>query len=212
MVVSGTALLMQRAFGTVLCVHRCEGGEVHLGREEALFVPLSIAPMLRAVLGLDGCLRVRWDDGGGSADSLVCAVAAPGVVTECAAVDAVIDTVHDPSRSALVVVLGFGAPEAEWSVQAMRVVEQTLLGAAAMGISAVAPSRVDASWFPATARHAIACAAVWDAAVGLAAEIRRIGYPLGAVTPLEKSPPADDGLLSPARDHLGARAVQPQDH
>ncbi|HEV7676987.1 MAG TPA: protease pro-enzyme activation domain-containing protein [Candidatus Dormibacteraeota bacterium] len=178
-VASGTALLMQRAFAVGLCVHRGGGGEVHLGRKGALVVPSGIAPLLRAVLGLDGCLRVRWDDGRASADSLVCAVAAPGAASERALVDAVIDTVHDPSRRALLVVLGFGAPEAEWSVQGMRVVEQTLFGAGAMGVSVVAACREGERWYPASARHAIASAAVWDAADELAAEIRRTGYPLG---------------------------------
>jgi Pro-kumamolisin, activation domain len=205
MVVSGTLGLLQRAFGTVVCMHACEGGAVHLGREGALFVPSAIAPLLRAVLGLDGCLRVWWGEFE-AADSLVCAVVPPGAATECAAVDAVIDAVFDAERRGMVMVLGFGAPEGEWSVQGMRVVEQTLLGAAAMGVTAVAPSPGDAVWFPATAPHAIACGVagcadavsavfpgrtvpdvrgdVLGASDGFASVIRRDGYPLGAVPPL----------------------------
>jgi hypothetical protein len=90
----------------------------------------------------------------------------------------------------------------------MLVVEQTLLAAAAMGVTVLAASPAGAAWFPATAPHAVACGSgdgrsgvfpepSWQdgtsrrvpdlrvaaevAAAAVAAAVQRIGYPLGCV-------------------------------
>jgi hypothetical protein len=74
-------------------------------------------------------------------------------------IDAVLDAVSvEPPPSVLV--LGWGAPEAEWSGAAIRTLEHILLSAGAMGVAVVAACPGDGQpSFPASSPHAIACAA-----------------------------------------------------
>jgi hypothetical protein len=74
-------------------------------------------------------------------------------------VDAVLDalTVEPPPS---VLVLGWGAPEAEWSGAAIRTLEHIFFSAAAMGIAVVAACPGDGQpWFPASSPHVVACSA-----------------------------------------------------
>ncbi len=151
---AGSAAAMERAFETSLVWHE-RSGVLHVGREAPVHLPPEVCGAVRAVLGLDACLQPLEcvDD-----VALPAGVAVvPAAPTECGVVDALIDCVHDTERRPLVVLLGFGAPETEWSGYAMLVVEQTLLAAAAMGVTVLAASPAGAAWFPATAPHAVAC-------------------------------------------------------
>jgi hypothetical protein len=73
-------------------------------------------------------------------------------------VDCVVNVVNsDPAPAVLVI--GWGAPEHEWSGAAIRTLEHVFLSAASMGIAIVCAQPADGQpWFPASSPHVIACA------------------------------------------------------
>jgi kumamolisin len=81
-----------------------------------------------------------------------------GAGGERGAVEVLSAAIHDAANAPKVVLAGWGAPEAEWSRQAMVALEQRFLIAASMGVTVVCASPCDAAMFPATAPHALACA------------------------------------------------------
>ena len=56
---AGTAEALEAAFGVGLEVHRDGSGRLHAGRSGRIRVPADVGSIMRAVLGLDECLRVE---------------------------------------------------------------------------------------------------------------------------------------------------------
>lgn len=77
---------------------------------------------------------------------------------ESGAIEVLTAAIHDSVNAPQVVLVGWGAPEASWSPQAMLALEQRFLAAAAMGVTVVCAAPSGEAAFPASAPHALACA------------------------------------------------------